>query len=115
MTAKRILVILSTIASIVFVFPFSIYFGALGLMFLTFAESVSSIIDVIYIISGVFYLSTPILCIVGIILSFIFIAKKKYKKGRFLTFKNPDDYDALNQGDCFEINNKYIKEKLLNE
>jgi hypothetical protein len=29
----------------------------------------------------VFYLSTPILCIVGIILSFIFIAKEKYKKG----------------------------------
>ena len=81
MTAKRILLILSTIASIVFVFPFSIYFGALGVMFLTFAESVSSIIDVIYIISGVFYLSTPILCIVGIILSFIFIAKEKYKKG----------------------------------
>ncbi len=75
---KRILGIISNIFSIIFVGPFSIYFGFLGLLFFTHSDFTWSITGIINIVSSVAFMCAPLLCIIGVVLSFIFRRKGAY-------------------------------------
>ncbi len=77
--SKKLLVVISTLASLIFVGPFSLFFGILGLMLLCFMKYVWSIECIAMILSGISFLVAPILWLVGIILSIIFRKKGKYK------------------------------------
>ena len=77
---KKVLGVISNILSVLLVFPFSMYFSALGLMFITSIDFTWSFSCIINIVSSVSFLSTLPVCITGIILSIIFRKKGKYKE-----------------------------------
>lgn len=79
MIGKKIAGIISNVFSVVFMGPFSIYFGFLGLLFLSILDFSWSIINIINLCSSMLFLCTPFLCIAGIILSIIYRKKDKYK------------------------------------
>ena len=80
MKLKKIIGMMSNIASLVLVGPVSIWFAFLGLLFLTYGLATLSVASVIFVIAGILFLCTPVFCIVGIILSIIFRRKNQYKK-----------------------------------
>ncbi len=75
---KKLFGIISNIASIVLVGPFSVYFSFLGLMFLVYSDPAESITKIFLVLGGGLFLCTPIFLIVGLILSVIFRKKGKY-------------------------------------
>ena len=81
MKLHKIAGLLSNAASVVLVGPFSLYFGALGLVMLASATgSITwSVVDVLGCLSCVLFLCTPLLLIVGILLSVLFRKKNQYK------------------------------------
>lgn len=79
MKLKKILGIISNIVSLVFVTPFSFYFGVLGLLLLSSTDFTWSFLCIIQTISSALFICAPLSCILGIILSVIFRKKGNYK------------------------------------
>ena len=75
---KKLFGMISNIASIILVGPFSVFFSFLGLMFLVYSDPTGSISEILVVLCGGLFLCTPLFLIVGLILSIIFRKKGKY-------------------------------------
>ncbi len=81
---KKVLGIISNILSVLLVGPFSIYFSFLGLMFITNIDFTWSFSCIINTVSSAFFLCTLPACVIGIILSIVFMIKGKYKESHLI-------------------------------
>ena len=77
---KKAFCIISNILSVFLIGPFSLYFSALGCMFITSINFDWTFICMINLILSVAFLCALPLCIIGIILSIAFRGKEKYKE-----------------------------------
>lgn len=75
---KKIFGIISNVISLVFVFPFSAYFFLLGLLLLSLDSFTISLANLLTLTAMALFIISPLLCILGIVMSVIFRAKGKY-------------------------------------